>query len=159
MAAWKPGIEILLWFCNYGTNHSALSAKFGWANIWLCIFTQVSQWLLCLWKKKSSDILSLARTHICLCIINDGAMRLIGSNIILSLLIIFCGGQRLDWHFCRNIDIFFTFLGAEWFLKDVDISSRKIHHEWERCVLYSMQFDHQSIFSWETEHFSLNNAC
>lgn len=161
MAAWKPGIEILLWFCNYGTNRSALSAKFGWANIWLSIFTQVSQWLLCLWKKKSSDILSLARTHICLCIINDGAMRLIGSNIILSLLIIFCGGQRLDWHFCRNIDIFFIFLGAEWFIEDVDISSRKIHHEWERCAvfLYSMQFDHQSIFCWETEHFSLNNAC
>lgn len=85
MAAWKPGIEILLWFCNYGTNRSALSAQFGWANIWLCIFTQVSQWLLCLWKKKSSDILSLARTHICLCIINDGAMRLIGSNIILFI--------------------------------------------------------------------------
>lgn len=106
MAAWKPGIEILLWFCNYGTNRSALSAKFGWANIWLCIFTQVSQWLLCLWKKKSSDILSLARTHICLCIINDGAMRLIiGSNIILFI-------NYLLW----RTDIGLTLLQKYWYL-------------------------------------------
>lgn len=105
MAAWKPGIEILLWFCNYGTNRSALSAKFGWANIWLCIFTQVSQWLLCLWKKKSSDILSLARTHICLCIINDGAMRLIGSNIILFI-------NYLLW----RTEIGLTLLQKYWYL-------------------------------------------
>lgn len=105
MAAWKPGIEFLLWFCNYGYKPFGIVSSI-WLSQYMTVYIHTSLTMVIMFvEEKTSDILSLARTHICLCIINDGAMRLIGSNIILFI-------NYLLW----RTEIWLTLLQKYWYL-------------------------------------------